>query len=281
MTKHGMLLRLAAVIATGSLTRSAVVAQTVPGVSETDQISKLPRRFASDEWRLWTSPFRKSPQRTQAIKKYVVPFALISGALIASDRQTGHLLPNTRDQMIWSGRVSQLGASYGLGGMAGGAYLLGKITRNDRLRSAGLRGLEALGHTQIAVFALKHATNRERPLDHDGKGGFWEGGNSFPSGHSAGAFAVATAFASEHRDRPVVPIAAYSLAAAVAASRVGARRHWVSDIAVGGSLGFLIGKFTCRRNHTQSVSGSGTEGRSRLMPQVGIRGSGILMSWKL
>lgn len=280
MTKQ-MLLRLAAVIATASLTSPAAVAQSAPAVSGTVQISTLPRRFASDEWRLWSGPFRKGPQRAQAIKKYVVPFALLSGALIASDRQTGRMMPNTRDQIVWSGRVSQLGASYSLGGMAGGAYLVGKITRNDRLRSAGLLGLEALGHTQIAVFAFKQATNRERPLDHDGKGRFWEGGNSFPSGHAAGAFAVATVFASEYHDRPAIPIAAYSLAAAVAASRVGARRHWVSDIVVGGSLGFLIGKFTYRRNHSQSLPGSRVDQPSRLVPQVGIRGSTILMSWQL
>lgn len=204
--RERVLLRFAAVLATACLAASVVVGQTVPTVPEPVQINDLPRRFLVDELRLWTSPFRKGPQRAQTIRKYVLPFALLSGTLIATDRQTGRLLPNSRDQLIWSGRVSQLGASYSLAGMAGGAYLLGKITANEHAREAGLIGLEALGHTQIVVFALKQATNRERPLDHDGsKGGFWDGGNSFPSGHAAGAFAVATVFAHEYHDHLAAP----------------------------------------------------------------------------
>ena len=209
-----------------TLTASVLLAQQSSGASEPVGFSTLPHRFVADEWRIWSSPFRSGTYTSHTVKKYGVPFALLSGALIATDRQTGDLLPNTADQAVWSGRVSQLGAWYSLAAMAGATYLVGKIAGDDHAKEAGMLGLEALGHTQLVVFTLKQLTNRERPLDHDKHGSFWEGGTSFPSGHAASSFSVATVFAYEYRNHIVVPIAAYSVAGLVSASRVSARRHW-------------------------------------------------------
>jgi hypothetical protein len=245
------------------------------------ELTTLPRRFVSDEWQMWTSPFRAKSYGSHAVIKYVIPFAIVSGVLIATDTKTGKVLPNSRDQEIWSGRVSQIGASYSLAGMAGATYLLGHLTHNDHARETGLLGLEALGHTQVAVFAIKEITNRERPVDHDQQGGFWEGGTSFPSGHAASSFAMATVFAYEYRQHIAVPIIAYSVASVVAASRVGARRHWVSDIAVGGSLGFLIGRFAYKRNHDNGLPGSPVMRSERWVPQVGVAGTSVALSWRL
>jgi len=201
--------------------------------------------------------------------------------LIATDRKTRDLLPNSKDQTVWSGRVSQLGASYSLVGVSGATYLVGKLTHSPRAQEAGLLALEALGHTQIAALTFKQVANRERPLDHDRRGSFWEGGTSFPSGHAAGSFAVATVFAHEYRDHIAVPIAAYSLAGAISASRVGAQRHWIADVVAGGSLGFLIGRFTYKRNHDQSLPESRATRIQRLIPQVEISGATVALSWKL
>ena len=74
------------------------------------------RNFVYDEWRMLSSPFRRSNYDTPTLKKYIIPFALISTALIATDKKTADFLPNTEDQAVWSGRVSQLGAAYTLAG---------------------------------------------------------------------------------------------------------------------------------------------------------------------
>jgi len=235
-------------------------------------LKSVPKQFLRDEARIWTSPFRRHSYTANGFKKYVVPFVLVTGALIATDRKVTNALPNSADQLKWSGRISQIGSAYGLAGISGSAYLAGKFIHDDHLRETGLLSLEALGHSQIAVFALKEITNRERPLDNGKRGGFWEGGTSFPSGHSAGAFAVATVFAYEYQDRPVVPIAAYSLATLVAASRVGADKHWVSDIVAGGSLGFLMGRFTYKRRHSAGHS-------ARLMPAITFSRTAPALSW--
>src|SRR5262245_3710603 len=82
------------------------------------------REFVQDELHIWTSPLKRANYNSHVLGKYVIPFTLLSGALIATDHKTGHLLPNTPQQRIWSGRVSQIGASYTLAGVSGGSYLL-------------------------------------------------------------------------------------------------------------------------------------------------------------
>src|SRR6185436_19939861 len=84
----------------------------------------LPRDFIRDEWKIWSSPFRRSSYDSKTVRKYVVPFAMVTAALIATDHKTGEILPNTPDQTRWSGRISQLGAAYTTLGFSGGTYLL-------------------------------------------------------------------------------------------------------------------------------------------------------------
>ena len=239
------------------------------------------RRFFHDEYRIWTSPFRVGNYDSHTMKKYGVPFLLISGALIASDRKTADLLPNSQDQAVWSGRVSQIGASYTLAGMAGATYLIGKAAGDKHASETGFLGLEAIAHSNLLVLGLKEITQRERPLDNRQRGGFWKGGDSFPSGHATNSFALATVFAYEYRDHIAVPITAYSIASLVAVSRMGARRHWASDIFVGGSLGFLVGRYVYKHHHDPNLPGSPVHRTSRLIPTLTFGGREIDLYWGL
>ena len=65
--------------------------------------------------------------------------------------------------------------------------------------------------------------------------------NSFPSGHTAGAVAVAAAVA---RDRPELGGAAYGTAAAIAGVQVPRGSHYASDVAAGALIGWLAEKLT-------------------------------------
>ena len=60
---------------------------------------------------------------------------------------------------------------------------------------------------------------------------------SFPSGHAAGAFAVAAFVAFEARVHVAAKIALFVLAAGIAVSRVVLGVHFPSDIAAGAALG--------------------------------------------
>jgi membrane-associated phospholipid phosphatase len=75
------------------------------------------------------------------------------------------------------------------------------------------------------------------------------GTTSFPSGHTTVAFAAATVFAMEYRDKPIIPIIAYSAASLIGVSRITENRHWATDVLVGAALGFLSGKQVVNNYH--------------------------------
>jgi membrane-associated phospholipid phosphatase len=243
------------------------------------------KTFLKDEAHIWTSPFRPSSYSSHAFSKYVLPFTIITGALIATDHRTADLLPNTSDQAIWSQRVSHLGASYTLAGIAATTYLIGRGTGNRKARETGILGAEAIAHSQIVTLVLKTVTQRERPLDfqadHSGGTGFFRGGDSFPSGHASGSFALATVFAYEYgREHRWVPYASYGLASVVAASRLSGEKHWVSDIFVGSTMGFLIGRYVYKAHHRRQVDGElSTSTDRRLIPQFGITAHRATVAW--
>ena len=239
------------------------------------------RSFAHDEWRMWSSPFRAGNWDSHTVKKYIVPFALISTAMIATDHKSKDWLPNTSDQTVWSGRVSQFGAAYTLAGFSGATYAFGRLTNNKHASETGWLALQAIAHSQVIVFAIKQISNRTRPLYYDqARRGFWRGGDSFPSGHAMTSWAVASVFAYEYRDHLAVPITAYSVATLVSLSRTSARRHWFSDIFVGGSMGFLIGRYVYKQHHDPTLPGSKIQRTSWYKPELNFVPGGASLQWK-
>jgi membrane-associated phospholipid phosphatase len=244
------------------------------------------RQFVADEIQIWTSPFKRTSYTSRGFSRYVVPFTLITGALIATDHRTGELLPNTDDQSKWSLRVSQIGAPYTLAGMAAGMYLISRATGDKKARETGFLGAMAIAHSQIVTQGLKAASQRIRPLeyrtDHHGGPAFWKGGDSFPSGHASGSFALATVFVYEYgRDHRWVPYASYGLASVVAASRLSAQKHWISDIFVGGTMGFMIGRYVYKMHHNPAIDGVVPTRAERMIPQVGFGSRGLTLTWNL
>lgn len=142
---------------------------------------------------------------------------------------------------------------------AGGAYLVGEKIRDRRLRRASLDAVESLAISGLFVTGIKVVAGRDRPYVGEGRG-TWNGPStsesrySFPSGHSAAAFSVATAYATEYGDVPGVAPAAYGLATLTGVSRVYNDRHWASDVFVGAALGYFTAK-SIARAHRDSDEG--------------------------
>ena len=69
--------------------------------------------------------------------------------------------------------------------------------------------------------------------------------NSFPSGHTAEAFAGATIFSDEFAQHNIwLSASAYTGAAAVGALRVMNNRHWACDVVAGAGFGILSAKLS-------------------------------------
>jgi membrane-associated phospholipid phosphatase len=203
-----------------------------------------------DQAGIWTSPLRVS--RRDAF--WLVPFAAGTGVALHYDAQAQQNLGIDQSRIDASNIVSGFGSPYATLGGAAALYFLGLKTHNEHLAETGRLGAEAVIDSLLVVEALKLATNRERPNEGNGQGGFWPHGTrsyeldgSFPSGHAAESFTLARVIASEYPSKPV-QIAAYAFALAISASRVTARQHFPSDVLVGGTFGYLIGGYVVRHH---------------------------------
>jgi hypothetical protein len=203
-----------------------------------------------DQIGIWTSPLRIKPRDAF----WLAPFVAATGLALHYDAQAQQELGIDKTRIDASNTISDVGL-YGSMGGGGALYLLGLATHNDHLAETGRLGEEAIANALLVVQGLKLATNRERPDEGDGRGGFWRHGTrhyeldgSFPSGHAAVSWSFARVIASEYPSKPV-QIGAYAFALAISASRVTARKHFPSDVLVGSTLGYLIGGYVVH-HHT-------------------------------
>jgi membrane-associated phospholipid phosphatase len=108
-----------------------------------------------------------------------------------------------------------------------GMYTGGWLAKRGRLATAGADIMRSQILSQVYVQAIKYTAQRERP----------DGSNtqSFPSGHSASAFATAGVLQRHYGWKVGVP--ATLVAGYVATARVHDNKHYLSDVIFGGAMG--------------------------------------------
>jgi hypothetical protein len=131
-----------------------------------------------------------------------------------------------------------------------GMYSLGRAFDSSPLGVAGADIMRAQFVSQMWVQALKFSTQRTRP---DGSDDF-----SFPSGHSASAFATAAVLRRHFGWKAGIP--AYVIAGYVATARVHDNRHHLSDVVFGAAMG-IAGERTVMRSGRYRI---------RVAPSVGV-----------
>jgi len=237
--------------------------------SETERfkplIVKLARNMWIDQKEIWTSFFHV--RRTGDELAWVLVAGGTAG-LIASDPWTSRQLPNTADQVRISRDVSQLGAMYTVLPVTAGLYIGGAIFDNPKARETGVLGGEAILDALIVAEVFKATTRRERPLDGDGKGRFFAGGSSFPSGHATESWALASVVAHEYNSNIAYPIAAYGLASLISFSRLSGQRHFASDVFAGSALGWFLGRYVYKTHVDHAIHRRYDSKLDRLRPRV-------------
>jgi membrane-associated phospholipid phosphatase len=247
------------------------------------RFKQLPGEILNDQKFIWSRPFH--------LQRKDVPWgAAILGTtagLIITDKRVGQNLADSPPGtgFAFSRRVGQASGILPQLGLCSAFYVLGRHRGNEKWRSSGLLGMRAVLDSAIAVEVLKTVTQRPRPtkpdgvaLNHNADGQFFTGGNSFPSGHAAEAFALATIISSQYGQTQWVPPTAYGLAGLVAVCRVTRRRHFPSDVFVGAVLGYLIGRHVSR---VVSTVRSEKAQRSSLLPDLAFHdGTRLDIIWR-
>ena len=128
-------------------------------------------------------------------------------------------------------------------GSAGATWIYGCGAHHPYAAETGFKALEAAGLALAFDIGLKLAFNRQYPYSPHSSGEFWEGGKSFPSGHTAISFAFASVMAHRYPHNRWIKWGSYALATGVSFSRYPAKKHFPSDIVAGVPVGYLIGRY--------------------------------------
>ena len=157
-------------------------------------------------------------------------------------------------------------------------YGAGRIAGSSRATRTALLGLESGVISGAFSGTIKYLTHKERPGDSTIDEAPWNGPGlyhdhlSFPSGHSACGFALATIVAADYGDYALVRPLAYCAAALAALSRVSDNAHWVSDILLGSAIGHFTARTIAARHGR--VAGSGF----RILPMARAGGVGLTVA---
>lgn len=231
--------------------------QVVMGSPEDpDRVGNLPRLFLEDVKHVATAPARW--ERSDW---------LTLGASVAAVVGTGFLFDQSADDYMkkhatpsWDRTAKALENLGGAGSVviAGGTYLTGIALKDPEVRATGIDTMATMGVAQLLLtLPLKVAVGRSRPEEEKGTHDFhpFHGGQSFPSGHTTQAFALASVI-SEHADRTWVSCVSYGLAGLVGVARMEQRAHFMSDVVAGGLIGTFVGKSVVAFNESVRTKAS-------------------------
>jgi len=256
------------------------------GTEDPLTVKQASREFLSDVGRIWSSPARIKD-------KHVGPLIALAAAttfLIAADEPIRDGVHSFAEKHAWVGDVSPVVTEMGgVGAFAtAGAFLgAGLIFKDAKARDTGYLAASSIIQCVVVDNFLKSLTGRQRPLVADGEdhwfgparffsrfeAGTADAFGSFPSGHTAAAFALATVVSLQYPHRAWVPITAYTIAAGVGLSRMTMDKHWASDVAVGAVVGHLVARLVVN-NHTR---------HHRVIPMLACSRKGLALSvfWDL
>jgi membrane-associated phospholipid phosphatase len=241
-------------MSSSSATRSGDVA---PDAEHDNTIgANFLKHLLQDQRAIWTSP----GNLRAADATWLMPLGLAAAGMFATDTEFSKHLSNSPSRLKHSVDF----ANYGVASMAAagaGFYFMGRITHDDHKRETGLLAAEAAIDSTGVDYALKYAMGRERPLQNNYRGEFWQGGDSFPSEHATAAWAIASVFAHEYPG-PLTEIMAYGMASAVSLSRISAKQHFPSDVLIGSAAGWFIGQYVYRAHHDPELGGGSWGGAS-------------------
>ena len=209
-----------------------------------------------------------------------------TGVLVLATGLAFSLDPKIKEEVYYQhtpalDNATGFGEKYGsisyAGILSGGIYLTGKIIGNKSLATTGRMLTESVLYSGLAVSLLKYTVGRSRPYTNEGpitmfSYSFQEANVSFPSGHTATAFAISTVLANRINN-PIATVALYGLAGFTGYQRIYDNKHWFSDVFVGAAIGYFIGSSIV--NSEENRKSNEFWGDLNVMPSISSTGAGL------
>lgn len=238
--------------ASSSSAQSPSTGQTPPGVTW----KNLPIHILHDQKYVWLFPVRVAQGR------HIVPTAAIVGitaVFIATDPHDMPYFAKTTDFNRFNENLNGAFTGTFEAAVPVSLYVYGLIRHSNYSQQTALLAGEAYADSAIPHVVMKIVSRRYRPSVIPPNGSFSDTffhsstsvfgkGSSFPSGHAAGAFSIATVIAHRYSQHRWVPWASYAIAGIFAFSRVPDRAHFPSDVFLGAALGYAITRYDVLRN---------------------------------
>jgi membrane-associated phospholipid phosphatase len=139
----------------------------------------------------------------------------------------------------------------------GGMWFAAKLAHSEEARWEAGAMRRAVVLETLTVEVLKVAFRRERPGPGVPRDHWNDGGLSFPSGHTAAAFAVGTVLAESGDDRLrwLRRVIGYGIGVGTAYQRVNHDAHWLSDTVAGAAIGMAVARFAMKRRDRGATRG--------------------------
>ena len=160
----------------------------------------------------------------------------VAAAVIPADDPVKDFFHGTSRWRGFDGVGKQIGKSELLGPAIGLSFLASRMTNNTDYQKFTYSLARGFIVTNTLTGGIKLVSGRERP---DGTSDL-----SFPSGHTSNSFVWATVVSRHYGWKAGAP--AYLLAGYVGASRLKSRKHHLTDVIAGATLGYIVGRTVTR-----------------------------------
>lgn len=227
-------------------------------ISTFSQISYNLKQFHNDTYDLFKQPSKWD--NNDLIKISLVGVSTF--LLIQADQSIRDEI--MKDRSYFNSFPIELGRRYGelyspliISGLFG---LNGFINNNNKSKKIGYEILQTTLYAGIITTGLKIAFGRARPFTEKGSKSF---GNLFlfedeyhslPSGHTTVAFSISSVLANNTKST-WLKILCYIPAFLTATSRVYQDKHWLSDVFLGGIIGYTIGNWVTSKHEQIQIAG--------------------------
>ena len=214
----------------------------------------LPKDFAHDQRLTWAV----FPAQ-MATGHHWIPVLLTVGGTAGLLYADPHIMNYFRSH---EKNLSDLNSTFSSGISAGeiaavpvGLLAAGYMRHDPYEQSTALLCADAYVDSAIPPLAIKAIARRRRPSEVPPLTKFsdeffkdsWYKGSSFPSGHAAAAWSVATVVAHRYSNHKWVPVLAYGMATVISLSRITGEEHFPSDVFVGAVVGYTTAEYASLR----------------------------------